>query len=171
MRFLNVLLCAAILCVVSPASARADDASKDAKIEELFTLTHSEEMVPQMTQQMMAQARQMMLSSSQQMHLPPEAMSRVEETQKRMMALINERISWQKLRPVLAKVYRDTYTEDELQGIVDFYKTPAGQAMLKKTPLLVQNMMQATQGMMGDMMTEIPRMLDEIEKQYKPTPQ
>jgi hypothetical protein len=165
MKSLAALLSAALLFVTTATPAHADEASKLAKIEELFNVMRIEQMLPQMTQQIMAQIQSMMAAQAKNSNLPPDAAPKVEEMQKKIIALVNEKMSWQKMKPVYVKVYGDTYTEEELGGIVDFYKSPAGQAFVKKTPLLTQNIMQSMQGIMGDTMAEIPRMLDEINKQ------
>lgn len=38
----------------------------------------------------------------------------------------------------MAKVYTGTFTEQEIDGILNFYKSPEGQAFLQKIPLLTQ---------------------------------
>ena len=37
--------------------------------------------------------------------------------------------SLNKTKPALAKVYTDTYTEEEIDGILAFYKSPAGKVL------------------------------------------
>jgi hypothetical protein len=162
-------LCTGLLfvaCTVGGAMAATpagpDDAAKLAKIGELMDVMHMEQMVPQTTQQVLTQMQQMMAAAFKKENLPPDSGPKLEEMQKKMTALVSEKLNWQKLKSVYVKAYADTFTEEEIQGLIDFYKTPAGQAFLKKTPLLVKNSMEAMQGMMVDMMAEIPKMLEEI---------
>jgi hypothetical protein len=51
-------------------------------------------------------------------------------------------------------VYARTYTEEELTGILEFYRTPAGRALLAKSPLLMQNISAETIKLMPEMMGE-----------------
>ena len=44
-----------------------------------------------------------------------------------------------KLLDASADAYARTYSEEEMEGIIAFYKSPAGQAMLAKAPQLAQN--------------------------------
>lgn len=53
--------------------------------------------------------------------------------QTKVEAVINNAMGWDKLRPLYIKLYMDAYTEEELDGIVTFYKSPAGQAMVSKS--------------------------------------
>ncbi len=34
--------------------------------------------------------------------------------------------------PIFMRTYRESFTQDELDGMTAFYKTPAGQAVVKK---------------------------------------
>ncbi len=79
--------------------------------------------------------------------------------QARMLSLLQDRIA--KMKPMFVKIYADTYTEEELDGIVAFYKGPAGQAMLLKMPILIQRSMAMSQQMMSDLMPEIQKMAEE----------
>ncbi len=60
----------------------------------------------------------------------------------RMMGTMQAELSWQRMKPFYVKLYRDTFTQEEVNGILAIYGTPVGQAMLAKMPLLMQNMQQ-----------------------------
>ena len=47
------------------------------------------------------------------------------------------------------------FTEDELQDLIDFYKSPLGQKMLKKQPELMKATMQKMQVEMSKVMPKI----------------
>ncbi|MEL6143536.1 MAG: DUF2059 domain-containing protein, partial [Bacteroidota bacterium] len=42
----------------------------------------------------------------------------------------------------LIPIYQDTYTKEEVKGLIAFYQTDLGKAMLEKTPLVMQASMQ-----------------------------
>ncbi len=50
--------------------------------------------------------------------------------QGKMMELVAAKLN--KAKPALVKVYTDTYTEDEIDGILSFYKSPVGKAFFKR---------------------------------------
>ncbi len=66
------------------------------------------------------------------------------------------------LKPLFLKVYMDTYTEEELDGILAFYKSPAGQAFVAKTPQLMQRSMQ----LMQEQMANVQPRLEEASKEF-----
>ena len=43
------------------------------------------------------------------------------------------------------KVYADTFTEEELKGLISFYKSPVGQKFIEKTPELMKRSMELSQ--------------------------
>jgi len=149
-----------VILLAGTALLLADEASKNAKIEEIMVLSHSDRMMTQSLDQM----KNMVLAQVSKADMPAEARQASEEMQKKMMAMIADRLSWDKAKPVFIKVYADTFTEPEIDGILAFYKSPAGQAMLDKMPQLMQKSMAAGQQLMGDVQPEIERMMKEAKE-------
>ncbi len=56
----------------------------------------------------------------------------------RLLGLVKDTVSWQKMEPSYLQFYSETFTEDEVTGMLAFYKTPAGQAVIHKMPVLMQ---------------------------------
>jgi hypothetical protein len=146
-----------------PTSALADEASKNAKIEEMIRLTHADRMIQQMTDQI----KTMQAAQLSKMDIPADERQAAGELQQKILALVSDRLSWDKAKPVFVKVYSDTFTEQEIGAIVEFYKSPAGQAMLEKMPLLIQRSMAVGQQLMGDLAPEIKRMTEELKQKHK----
>ena len=113
--------------------ARADEASKRVKVQELFTLLH----VDQVPKQILGNLdRQMQGLSAHQFGATPTADQKKEFTdfQGRVDGLVQQTIGWKVLEPDYLKLYSDTYTEPEIDSFLTFYKSPAGQTMLNKSP-------------------------------------
>src|SRR5258708_5699631 len=135
--------------------AFADQASKSAKIEELLAAMNIEAQ----QKEMLGQIQQLVTSQVKSQIPSPTDAAQLEDLQKKMFALIGEETSWQKMRPVFVKVYGDTYTEPEIDGILAFYKSPAGKAMVEKQPMLTSKMMTNMQAQMGEIMTKIQKLV------------
>jgi len=136
--------------------ALADEAAKAAKVEQLLTVMN----VEQQQKQMMDQMSQMVISQfkeqmAKQGTVSPAEMAKMEDRQKKLFALIADKTSWQKMKPVFVKAYADTFTEPEIDGIVAFYQTPSGKAMIEKQPALTAKIMQTVQEQMADLMPQI----------------
>ncbi len=57
-----------------------------------------------------------------------------------------------KLVDQMSDAYAKTFTADELRGIIAFYKSPTGEALVQKTPTLLQNLLPA-------MMKDVPDLM------------
>jgi hypothetical protein len=49
-----------------------------------------------------------------------------------------QNFKWDEVRPKVAKLYSDAFTEAELRELIAFYQTPTGQKAVAKLPALVQ---------------------------------
>jgi hypothetical protein len=155
MRKLAVVSTVILLAVAG--AARADEASKKAKIEELFQLTNVDRMVGQI----LGQVRSMQTAQTERMAMSAEARSRTREIQDRIQALIARALSWDKIKPEYVALYAETFTEEEIDGMLAFYKSPAGRAMLEKMPVLMQRSMALSQRMMQEIQPEMTKIIEE----------
>jgi hypothetical protein len=145
-------------------AARGDEVSKAAKIEELLRVTNASQLLTQ-TMEQMKSAEVAQLSK---IPVPPEARPQLQQVQEKVFGLIQARLSWDKMKPVYIKLYDDTFSEQELDGIIQFYRTPAGQALLQKMPLLMRRSMELTQGMIADLVPEIQKVTQDALKGVGP---
>jgi hypothetical protein len=65
----------------------------------------------------------------------------IETMKKRIATLMQEEMTWEKFEPMYLRLYKDSFSEEEIAGMLSFYETTAGQAVIKKMPLLMQNYM------------------------------
>ncbi len=143
------VMLAVLALLLSAGAASADEASKTAKIEEIFQITNAKQMVQQVLEQMRSMQR------AQIANMAPAARPKAEEEQNKMSQVLAERMSWDKLQPRLITLYAETFTEEELEGTLAFYKSPAGRAMLEKMPALMGRTMIMAQEMMADALPEM----------------
>jgi hypothetical protein len=153
----SLIIGATLLWCASPV--RADEASKAAKAEELLQLSQGDQMMKMMEPMMKG-----MLAQADK-DMPAEQRAKVGEMQEKIMALVAASLN--KAKPALAKVYTDTYTEAEIDGILAFYKSPAGKAFIQKMPEVMQRSMPVMMQMMGDLQPQIKTMVEGIKEKSK----
>jgi hypothetical protein len=159
MKTISVYLILGVALLCCAPSVRADEATKAVKAEELIQLTQTDQMMKMMEPMM----KGMMAQANQDM--PAEQRAKVSAMQEKLMALMAERLN--KAKPALAKVYTDTYTEEELDGILAFYKSPAGKALIQKMPEVMQRVMPVMMQMMSDLQPEIKKMVEGLKEKSK----
>ncbi len=159
MKSLATLLSVAIALLYCASPILADDAAKAAKIEQMLALTHYDRVMKQTLEQM----KNMQLEQFKKLEAP-EARAQAEQLQQKTMALLADRLSYEKVKPLFIKLYMDVFTEEEIDGMVGFYQSPAGKAMLEKTPQLMQRLMPMMQKLMSDLQPDLQKILEESKQ-------
>jgi uncharacterized protein len=171
MRRLPFVLAAALL--FSAAAAHADDATKHAKVKELFQLTSMQNRVDQIRISALAQARSFAAQrfASTGVSAQPDNKGLAAYYDK-LNALVAESYNWTKLEPAYEQVYADLYTEDELDGILAFYKSPVGQAFLAKTPEATRLVLQISKQQFDGLTPQLQKLTEDyvahLRAQRKP---
>ncbi|MGD0577866.1 MAG: DUF2059 domain-containing protein [Bryobacteraceae bacterium] len=148
------------LLLCSAAPILADEASKKAKIDEMLQLMHYDQTMKQMLEQMQS----MQIEQLKKMDGPAEARALAEEIMQKVMALIADHWSYEKVKPICVQLYAEVFSEEEIDGIVSFYRSPAGKAMLEKMPQMMQRMMTMMQKLTGDLQPEIQKIAEEAKR-------
>ena len=125
----------AVLCFALP-QARADDASRKAKVQQLFTVMRLDHTMDQLLSSIHKQTDTFMRSMPGSDQMTPEQQKIVTEYQNKVSALVNSSMGWKSIEPDMVNLYASTYSEQEIDGLISFYKSPVGQIMLDKTPEL-----------------------------------
>ena len=71
--------------------------------------------------------------------------------------LLKQQMSWDKMEPMYVDLYRQTFTQKEVNDMLAFYRTPSGQSMIAKMPALTARTMQRVQGNMTTLMPQIQK--------------
>jgi hypothetical protein len=152
-------------------AAFANDAPpSDASILELTTLSRSQEIFRSMKPQMDAMISSSVKEASQGQTITPERQAVLDRMREKMVAAYDEAYNGQVMQMVMLRVYQATYTQDDVDGLIAFYKTPAGQALISKSPLMMQNMMDEMRSMMRPMIQRIGQIKKEAEQEMKALP-
>ena len=170
----RILLALALACSTAFA---ADTKPTEASIKELLTLTDAAKMVESIWAQVDGMTQSMLAQSTRGQELPPAAKAVIEKLRTDSMALAREEFNWAKMEVIYNKIYQDSFTQEELDGMIAFYKTPAGQAVIKKMPVVMQASMQELQKNIGPFMQKLQQLqqqamteLQAIKQAQQPAP-
>jgi hypothetical protein len=100
--------------------------------------------------------------ATQGQSVPPGAQAVFDKCRADVVTVLKEQFTWDKLEPMYQRIYQKSFSQDEVNGMIAFYKTPAGQSVVSKMPLVMQNTMGETMKMMGPMMQRIQAMQQEV---------
>ena len=123
------------LCLASTAPAvHADDASRRAKVEEMLQITKAGPALEEQIKNLQTRVNDLAKQQFGQGALSPEQTKLKDEYLQQVQSTVTDQIGWEKIRPSVVQIYMDSFTEPELDGIIAFYKTAPGQALITKTP-------------------------------------
>jgi|SRR5580704_3887478 hypothetical protein len=148
-------LLALIIMVIGPFAC-AQELTKQAKIERLLDAMNADATINQLFEQIKTMTAAQMPPGA-----TPEQTAKAREVQDKILDLVKSRISWDKMRPSYIKLYSETFSEEEIGGMLAFYESPAGRAMLAKMPTLLTKLIEVAQAQMNDLQPEIQRIMRE----------
>ena len=153
----------AVGLVFSVAGGRAQEVSRRALAEEMLNVMNMQENFEKsfaMIKQMLPAQRKAMGETN----MP----ANVSNQSDKMWDMIAQEYSWDKMKDDYIALYAATYTEDEMKGAIAFFKSPAGQAYLKKQPELMKGTMALSQKLMMKIMPKIQAMMTKELKETSP---
>jgi hypothetical protein len=157
----------AIAADPAPANAPASDKS----IHELLELTDAHKLIDTMKGQVNAMVTAASQQAMQGKSITPERQAILDRMQTKMLGVLDDVLNWDTLEGIYLRTYRASFSEKEIDGIIAFYRTPAGKAMVKKLPLVMQNVMVEMQGLMKPMQARVQQIQQEAMQELKDLPQ
>ena len=127
----------AALLSVAVACSHAAPAKPEA-VESLLDVLQLQATVESAVRGLEQQLRQSIRQSYASRPLTEEQRKTLEPLPDRAAAALREEMAWSVLKPQYVKVYQDTFEQEEVEALVTFFRTPAGQAYVKKSGALQQ---------------------------------
>lgn len=86
-------------------------------------------------------------------------------TQMRFMEAFHEELDWDGMQEDMIQAYGETFTREELKGLIDFYTTPAGAGYVAKQGELMQRTNELIQPRIMGAMAKLQPMIQEMQKE------
>jgi hypothetical protein len=115
--------------------------------------------------------QQSLAQATQGRDIPPKLQKDIDKWQAEVFASMKDLLDWGKLEPIYVRIYQKSFSQEEVDGMIAFYKTPAGQAVISKMPAVMQNTMDEMQQMMGPVMQKMQKMQQDVVAEMKATNQ
>ena len=158
------MFCRASLLLIALILPAASQDRKAALAEQLLTATKADRMADQMLQQISGVMQRQM----EQQHLPPALKPKMDQMMQEMMSELRAMLDWKTLKGDYAKIYSDNFSEQELQAIVDFYKSPAGQVYVDKIPAIMAEAMQQQEQRIGPLIAHLQERIRKLADEPPP---
>lgn len=143
------------LALVCSTAFAAGTQPSEASVKELLTLSDVPKVIDAVMGQVDGMMQQMIGQATQGQNVTPAQQAAIDKYVAKSKTIMTEELTWAKLEPVYVRIYTESLTQEEVEGIVAFYKTPAGKAMVSKLPVIMQKTMGELPSIMGPMMQKI----------------
>ena len=126
----------------------------EASLERLLVVTQAERLTDSVVQQVHAQMLPTMRQALAAKEMNPAQRARAERFMarfvERMNAILADELAWSRMKDVNLQIYRNTFSQQEVDDLIRFYESPTGQAFVEKMPqVLAQSMALMQQRMVG----------------------
>jgi hypothetical protein len=140
--------------VLVAANAWAAPASRES-VETLLEVTRVESTMDTVYGMVEQTMRQGMQQSMQGKPITEEQQRVLDAVPGKFVTIMREEFNWQKMKPLYVDLYRDTFEQEEIDGLIAFYRSPAGQAFVNKMPVVMQKSIALSQ---SRLQTFLPKM-------------
>jgi len=151
-----------LFAVVTSAAYAADNPPSEASIKQLLEASHAHKILDSMLTEMDSFMKQAIQQATQGQPVTPDVKRDIEKRQTEMMAIFREALDWNKLEAMYVRVYQKSFNQSEIDSLITMYKTPGGQTLLNKMPIVLQNTMTEMQQIMRPMVERVQRMQQEV---------
>jgi hypothetical protein len=145
----------------------------DSSVDELLKCLQVDKLLTQALTQMtngMSQAMDQKLQSTIGGHeMTPVQKASIEKFRASFAKTLQDELSVTKVRGIYLQCYKETFSQDEVDGIIGFYKSPAGQAMTEKYPQVMQKAQTLMQAKIGPMSNKVQVAMDNMIKELENT--
>ncbi len=159
----SMFRCFALLAalILAPVAANAQDGTP-AQADRLMEVMRARETVDAILPQIQMSQQQMLAQLTAGQEIEDAERARLTEVLQTSNARIVEALSWERLAPIYRDIYLKTFTAEDMDAMIGFYSSEAGQKLLDRLPQLMQHTMEAVQ-------TLVMPMLQQMEQDIRET--
>ncbi len=161
------LLSIAVACLALVALPAAAEPARESTIREIIEVTNARTIMDRTAGQIDAMMRQMMEQMMQGQSPTPKQQAALDRYRESVSAITRETLVWERFEPMFIRLYRETFTEEELQPLLAFYRSPPGQAFIAKMPALQEHMMREMPGLMTEFTPKFQAAAKQLEADLK----
>ena len=136
-------LLAASLLFVALTGRAAPPTSES--VEAVLAASRSEALLEVMYANVEQSMRQGMAQALSGQPLSGQQQRMLESVPRQYAMAMREELSWASLKPLYVKIYQETFSQEEIDGLLAFYSGPVGKTFLDKMPATLQKLNLAMQ--------------------------
>lgn len=164
-RLLACAASAAVLALTAAPAAWAAPASEKS-IETLLAITQSEKLINKASADMEKHIQAGVQAGLGGRRPTAQEQQVMDKVVRESALVLRQEMSWAAMRPLMVKIYKDTFTQEEVDGQIAFYRTPVGAAVVAKMPAVMDATMAAMQQSMVAVMPKLQAISEKAEREF-----
>lgn len=144
------------------AAAAVQAQPSDESLRTLFDAMKAESLVDGIYASLEPSMRQAMQQATAGKALTPQQQKAMDLAPQRLAAVLRSELSWARLLPVQMSIYRESFTQEEIDGLIAFYRSPLGRTFVDRMPVVMQRAMTATQVQVEQAMPKIQGAMQQV---------
>jgi hypothetical protein len=149
------------------ATTQSESKPSEESLRHLLEVMQARKLVDAMSQQVDAMYTGMINKLLEGKTVTPAQKKTIEASRAKMHDMFKEVLGWDSMERLYLKVYAETFTQSEIDGMTAFYSSPTGHAVIVKLPLAMQNSMSEMQERMRQMAPKIEQLAKETAEEIK----
>jgi uncharacterized protein len=160
----SILVAALVWASASHAAPPTEES-----IKTLMALTRTEALLDQVYAGMEQSMRQGMQQAVGGQPMTAAQQQMMAAAPVKLMAVLREELSWANMLPGYVTIYKETFEQAEIDGLIAFYRSAVGQSFVAKMPLVTQKSMAMTQERMKDILPKVQAAMQQALAEIKAT--
>ncbi|MBS0580240.1 MAG: DUF2059 domain-containing protein [Proteobacteria bacterium] len=161
-----MLAIATALLAAAPLAAQ-DSRPSEASVRRVLAASHRDTVLDAYTAQVEDNMRSAMQHELAGQPLNAQQRAIMDHMQDQLVALMREEMDWKRMEPQVIALYRNTFTQQEVNAMLAWYTSAAGKAVLAKEHLLTQQMADYAQARVQDLVPKLMHLQKETIVQLR----
>ena len=153
MKHFTRIFALAVLLAAAPLAAAQQPS--EAQVDRLLEVMRAQETLAATLPQVQAMQQQMVAQMTAGQELDEEDRARINRMLESTNSSLATVLTWERMGPMYRDIYAQTFTAEDVEAIIGFYESPAGQKTLDKMPQLMQNTMNAVQQLVMPLLQQL----------------
>lgn len=156
-----------LLFVAAALPARAAPPTAES-VQTLLGLVKADALIQAMANGIDTALRRDLVQFAESRPLSPDQQHDIEAVFEQYSLEIRAAVSWDALMSIYVRVYQDTFTQEEIDGLIAFYRGPLGTAVIEKVPLAARRSMEVMQPRLQEIVLRMKNAVDQKLRDAKP---
>jgi len=148
-------------------SAAADAPASDASIHQLVETIQLRHLLDSVQGQVDASLEAGMKAGLGDAKISASQQKIVDDMRGQLGALLRDELSWERFEAMILDIYRQTFSQKEVDGMLAFYRSDAGKAVIAKMPRATELTMKRTQQMVSEMNPKMRKIISDALEAIK----